>query len=367
MNKASQLAALAQLARTTAQELPDKADATSIYSTIGALEQKLQTGRQRSGHALHRDYNLAMESLGALTGLTAYLASAAEEAELAEQIGTTEDITQVTGRLQSLLEDTNRYLLKRSLTGPHDHRGAVLSLNLGGAIDVQRRDFQERLARAYMHFAETNGFSIESERQGDAVTIAVTGPFAYGLYKGENGTHRFQFEKDSAQHANHLHVHVTPLIEQPEFTINEEDIIIERLGASTKGGSGANTGNQGIRLSYKLTLPDGTTTRIAAESRERSLKQNLGFARAVLIGRIAAAQEVQPERRTGVNRTRNHRIDWNPVITDDRTGVKLEGHEATAFYDKGNLWPFIAAYNTVPVIDIPGAPKYAGLTRGMRN
>src|ERR671920_2657399 len=86
--------------------------------------------------------------------------------------------------------------LKSLLNGPHDSKGAILSINArDGGTDAN--DWAEMLLRMYIQWAQKSGYSIEllerqdSEQAGIShAAIAIRGPMAYGYLKGETGMHR---------------------------------------------------------------------------------------------------------------------------------------------------------------------------------
>ena len=80
--------------------------------------------------------------------------------------------------------------------GKYDAGDAILRLSSGvGGDDAQ--DFTEMLERMYLRWAEQNGFtaSVIERSPGEQAgvktsVIEVSGPYAYGWLKSENGVHR---------------------------------------------------------------------------------------------------------------------------------------------------------------------------------
>ena len=91
---------------------------------------------------------------------------------------------------QAQLDETELSIL---LSGPDDNTAAILEIHPGaGGVDAQ--DWAEMLLRMYLRWAESRGFAVEEldRLYGDeagikSVTLQITGPYAFGLLKGEAG------------------------------------------------------------------------------------------------------------------------------------------------------------------------------------
>ncbi len=82
------------------------------------------------------------------------------------------------------------------LSGPHDDKGALITINAGaGGVDSQ--DWAQILMRMYLRWGERHGFKVEvldvqdAEQAGiRSAEIEITGEFAYGYLRSEIGVHR---------------------------------------------------------------------------------------------------------------------------------------------------------------------------------
>ena len=98
--------------------------------------------------------------------------------------------------LAGLTKLVDRFELEVLLTGPHDHRNAIFSIN-AGAGGTEAQDWAEMLSRMYGRWFESRGWKAEvtDALPGDSaglksVTYRVEGENAYGFCKAERGVHR---------------------------------------------------------------------------------------------------------------------------------------------------------------------------------
>lgn len=237
----------------------------------------------------------------------------------------------------------------------YDAGDAILRLSSGvGGDDAQ--DFTEILERMYLRWAEQNGFttSVIERSPGEQAgvktsVIEVSGPYAYGWLKSENGVHRMvrlsPFNAESRETSFAL-VEVLPKIDAPdEVQIDDKDLRIDIYRSGGHGGQGVNTTDSAVRITH---LPTNTVVTI---QNERSQIQNKAKAMEILRGKLVAMQLEQhaaslDELRAGDSASwgsqiRNYVLHPYKLVKDTRT--KHEEKDVEAVLD-GRLKGFQLAY-----------------------
>ena len=239
--------------------------------------------------------------------------------------------------------------------GKYDAGDAILRLSSGvGGDDAQ--DFTEMLERMYLRWAEQNGFttSVIERSPGEQAgvktsVIEVSGPYAYGWLKSENGVHRMvrlsPFNAESRETSFAL-VEVLPKIDTPdEVQIDDKDLRIDIYRSGGHGGQGVNTTDSAVRITH---LPTNTVVTI---QNERSQIQNKAKAMEILRGKLVAMQLEQHAASLGELRAgdsaswgsqiRNYVLHPYKLVKDTRT--KHEEKDVEAVLD-GRLKGFQLAY-----------------------
>ena len=239
--------------------------------------------------------------------------------------------------------------------GKYDAGDAILRLSSGaGGDDAQ--DFTEMLERMYLRWAEQNGFTANvierspGEQAGVKTSvIEISGPYAYGWLRSENGVHRMvrlsPFNAESRETSFAL-VEVLPHIDTPdEVKIDDKDLRVDIYRSGGHGGQGVNTTDSAVRITH---LPTGIAVAI---QNERSQIQNKAKAMEILRGKLAALQMEQhvaslDQLRAGDSASwgaqiRNYVLHPYKLVKDTRT--KHEEKDVDAVLD-GKLVGFQLAY-----------------------
>lgn len=247
--------------------------------------------------------------------------------------------------------------------GEYDDHNAILRLSAGvGGTDAQ--DWTEMLERMYLRWSEKAGMSTATMERSTgeeagikSVVIEVTGGFAYGKLRSENGVHRLvrlsPFNSDNLRQTSFALVEVLPQIDTPdEVKIDDKDLKIDVYRAGGHGGQSVNTTDSAVRVTH---IPTGI---VVAIQNERSQLQNKETAMKILRSKLAKMQmeqhvssivELQAgESANWGSQIRNYVLHPYTLVKDTRT--KHETNNAQGVLD-GDLDAFMTAFLEAPTTE----------------
>jgi peptide chain release factor 2 len=288
----------------------------------------------------------------------------AEIGDIEELMGFTTDeaeLAELHESMMTLIEQTDELEQSALLSGPDDHRDAILSIH-PGAGGTESLDWAGMLFRMYNRWAERQGFTttLIDYQPGDeagvkSATIQVKGEYVYGHLKAESGVHRLvrisPFDASARRHTSFVSIHVYPLVEDNvEIEIRDEDVRVDTYRASGAGGQHVNKTDSAIRLTHE---PTGIV--VTCQS-ERSQHKNKETAFKVLKSRLYQRQREEDAAKMAKYSAGKKKIEWGSqirsyvfhpynMVKDHRTDT--ETGNVNAVMD-GDIDQFINAYLADP-------------------
>ncbi len=246
-----------------------------------------------------------------------------------------------------------------SFSGEFDAHNAIVSI-FAGAGGVDAADWTQMLARMYLRWAESNGYStqIVDESPADeaglkSITFFVRGRNAYGMLESERGVHRLvrlsPFDAAHRRHTSFAAVDVIPEVEAAEtdVEIKPDDLRIETFKSGGAGGQYVNKTESAVRIVH---VPTGL---VVVSQQERSQAQNRDVALNILRARLAALAVEEHDRKLAGLRGERQANEWGSqirsyvlqpyqLVKDHRTGV--ETGNVSEVLDGGIdafIWPYL--------------------------
>ena len=289
------------------------------------------------------------------------ITGAQELFELARVEGDLPVMGEVEKELDALEHNMTSIELKLILTGNYDRGNCIMEIH-SGAGGTESQDWAQMLMRMYLRFAEKNGFKtsiidlLEGEEAGvKSVTTEITGEYAYGYLKAENGVHRLvrisPFDANKRRHTSFSSVFVLPEIEDSvQVDINEADLRVDTFRSSGAGGQHVNKTDSAIRITH---IPTGI---VVASQTQRSQHKNRETAMKVLRARLHELERRKKQAEIDHLTMDKKDIGWGSqirsyvlapyrMVKDLRT--RLSSGNTDAILD-GDIMPFIEAYLTKP-------------------
>jgi len=267
--------------------------------------------------------------------------------------GTEEDVEKSYRAALKKLEDVE---FRSTLNREEDELSAILEIN-AGAGGTEACDWAEMLYRMYVLYGEKNKYKVKELNRvnGDvagvrSVEIEISGDYAYGMLKGENGVHRLvrvsPYNAQGKRMTSFASVFVHPLVDnRVEVDVNPADLDWDTFRASGAGGQHVNKTESAVRVRH---LPSGIVVECQAE---RSQHMNREKAIQMLKSRLYEAELERLRKEKSSIEAGKMKNEWGSQIRsyvlDDRRVKDHRTNHQTSQTDavlNGDLTDFLKAF-----------------------
>jgi peptide chain release factor 2 len=288
---------------------------------------------------------------------TASLADVEVLLELGVEAEDDDSIQEAGTNAQGIADALSDLEFRRMLSGDNDFGGAVVQVN-SGAGGVDASDWAQMLLRMIMRYCQRKGWKTalldeqSAEEAGiKSATLVVSGDYAFGHLKAEDGVHRLvrisPFDANARRQTSFAALTVTPDVEdEVDVEIDESDLRIDVYRAGGAGGQHVNKTESAVRITH---APSGIVVQC---QNERSQHKNKSAAMRVLRSRLYDLRIAEQDAKNAEAANARKKIEWGSqirsyvlapyrMVNDHRSELKVSDVDAVL---DGDLDEFIRTF-----------------------
>src|SRR5229473_6126383 len=251
-----------------------------------------------------QDLGREKKSLDAtVTGLAAIASALRDSRGLFEMARAENDDATLSGIAEDvakLEKEVGDLEFRRMFSDPQDPNNCFMDIQSGSG-GTEAQDWAAMLERMYARYCDRKGYRMEvlEESPGEvagikSASLKISGSYAYGHLRTENGVHRLvrksQFDSNARRHTSFASVFVYPEVDENiQVEVNPADLRIDTYRASGAGGQHVNKTDSAIRITH---LPSGIVVQC---QNDRSQHRNRDAGRQMLKSRLVERAEEERE------------------------------------------------------------------------
>jgi len=273
--------------------------------------------------------------------------------EMAHEEGDDDTLLSVDVDTKTIEQQIADMEFKRMFSGELDSANCFIEFQSGSG-GTEAQDWAAMLLRMYLRYCERKGFKVEvlEESDGDVAgikgaSVKVSGDFAYGTLRTENGVHRLvrksPFDSNAKRHTSFASVQIFPEVDDSiQIDINPADLRIDTYRASGAGGQHINKTDSAVRITHLPTnvVVQCQNDRSQHRNREEAMNMLKGALYNLELNKRNADKQAIEDAKTDIgwgHQIRSYVLDQGR-IKDLRTNVEIGNTQGVL---DGDLDPFI--------------------------
>lgn len=196
-----------------------------------------------------------------LSSLDSGIQDSLELFEMAKEENDDDSLEMIANESTALEKTVESLEFRRMFSQPMDMNDCFIEFQSGSG-GTEAQDWANMLLRMYLRYCERKGFKVEVLEQSDGdvagikgAAIKISGDYAYGTLRTENGVHRLvrksPFDSNAKRHTSFASVQVFPEVDDSiEIEINPADLRIDTYRASGAGGQHINKTDSAVRITH---------------------------------------------------------------------------------------------------------------------